>query len=261
MIPYILAALGGYLIGDSTKKKSNPLDNPYNILAKGGRTKYAYGGNIEYGVRVTGLDPMTGSRYKMVYDIEANSDEEAMREAKMRFMDDSGLEGVAEIVNSEEIVFADGGETDFKFTFKTDDDYYNARSSGYIDEYDIVRIEASGNGRTIDFPLHSEEQYIKTINDFKQKGIKINKVYPEKHYYDINDYYDPEDDRDDRDDDDYGRGGKVKFADKVKSIADRLDGTKVPKKLEKDYGKRYNRSEAEMAAKRIAGAQLKKLKE
>jgi len=247
MIPYILAAIGGYLIGDASKKPSK---------------KYAYGGNIEYGVRVTGLDPMTGSRYRMMYDIEANSDEDAMREAQTRFLSDTGLDGVAQIVNSEEIVFADGGETDFKFTFKTDNDYHNARSSGYIDDYDIVRIEASGNGRTVDFPVHSEEQYLQTINDFKQRGIKINKVYPDKHYYDINDYYDPEDDRDEREDyDDYGKGGKVKFADKVKSIADRLDGTKVPKKLEKDYGKRYNRSEAEMAAKRIAGAQLKKLKE
>ena len=36
-------------------------------------------------------------------------------------------------------------------------------------------------------------------------------------------------------------GGKVKFSDKVKSISMRLEGTKVPKNLEGDYGKRYNK--------------------
>lgn len=39
MIPYILAGLGGYLIGDSFTKKYNPLSNPYNILKDGGITK------------------------------------------------------------------------------------------------------------------------------------------------------------------------------------------------------------------------------
>ena len=60
------------------------------------------------------------------------------------------------------------------------------------------------------------------------------------------------------------KGGKVmkkkrvRFADKVEAIADSLEGKKVPSKLEKDYGKRYNREEAEQAGKRIAGSQLKK---
>lgn len=39
MIPYILAAVGGYLIYDSTRKSPNPLSNPYNILADGGEVK------------------------------------------------------------------------------------------------------------------------------------------------------------------------------------------------------------------------------
>lgn len=60
----------------------------------------------------------------------------------------------------------------------------------------------------------------------------------------------------------YAKGGKVKkkrvrFVDKVESIADRLEGTKVPKRLKKDYGGRYNREEAEEAGRRIAGAQLR----
>ena len=58
----------------------------------------------------------------------------------------------------------------------------------------------------------------------------------------------------------FKKGGKVKrvrFIDKVESISERLEGTKVPAKLKKDYGGRYSREEAEEAARRIAGAQLR----
>lgn len=55
------------------------------------------------------------------------------------------------------------------------------------------------------------------------------------------------------------KGGKVKFEDKVKAIkASLLKTKKVPKKVQKDYGKTYNAKEAEQAAKRIAGAMRKK---
>ena len=54
-------------------------------------------------------------------------------------------------------------------------------------------------------------------------------------------------------------GGKVKFQDKVKAIkASLLKTKKVPKKVQKDYGKTYDAKEAEQAAKRIAGAMRKK---
>ena len=57
----------------------------------------------------------------------------------------------------------------------------------------------------------------------------------------------------------YEKGGKVTFQDKVKSIkASLLKTKKVPKKVQKDYGKTYNAKEAELAAKRITGAMLKK---
>lgn len=58
----------------------------------------------------------------------------------------------------------------------------------------------------------------------------------------------------------FKKGGKVKrvrFIDKVESISERLEGTKVPAKLKKDYGARYSREESEEAARRIAGAQLR----
>jgi hypothetical protein len=52
--------------------------------------------------------------------------------------------------------------------------------------------------------------------------------------------------------------GGATFAEKVSAIKSRLKGTKVPSKLQKDYGKRYSSKEAEIAAKRIAGAMRKK---
>lgn len=63
-------------------------------------------------------------------------------------------------------------------------------------------------------------------------------------------------------DEEFGKGGKVKkkrvrFVDKVNSIAERLEGSKVPKRLRKDYGIKYNQMEAEEAGRRIAGAQLR----
>jgi len=48
--------------------------------------------------------------------------------------------------------------------------------------------------------------------------------------------------------------GGATFEDKVRAISMRLEGSEVPRRLRGDYGKRYNREEAKMAAKRIAGA-------
>lgn len=54
------------------------------------------------------------------------------------------------------------------------------------------------------------------------------------------------------------KGGMATFDDKVQAISKRLEGTKVPKRLEKDYGKRYNHEEAVQAGRRIAGSIRKK---
>ena len=54
-------------------------------------------------------------------------------------------------------------------------------------------------------------------------------------------------------------GGKVKFADKVKSIkSSLLERKKVSPKVQKDYGKTYSPKEAEESAKRIVGAMTAK---
>jgi hypothetical protein len=55
-----------------------------------------------------------------------------------------------------------------------------------------------------------------------------------------------------------GMGGETTFDDKVKAISKRLKGTKVPKRLQKDYGKTYDTREAEEAGKRIVGSMRKK---
>ena len=52
------------------------------------------------------------------------------------------------------------------------------------------------------------------------------------------------------------KGGKVKFADKVASVKKSLlERKKVPKAVQKDYGKTFSPAEAEDSAKRIVGAQ------
>jgi hypothetical protein len=60
----------------------------------------------------------------------------------------------------------------------------------------------------------------------------------------------------------YKKGGvmkkRMRFQDKVDAISERLEGTKVPARLRKDYGARYNREESEMAARRIVGSMMKK---
>lgn len=57
----------------------------------------------------------------------------------------------------------------------------------------------------------------------------------------------------------YADGGKVKFADKVKSIqSSLLKRKKVAPSVQKDYGKTYNKAEAKEAATRIVGAMTAK---
>lgn len=54
------------------------------------------------------------------------------------------------------------------------------------------------------------------------------------------------------------KGGRVRFKDKVAAISKRLEGTEVPARLRKDYGRYYDKGESKVAASRIAGANLKK---
>jgi hypothetical protein len=61
---------------------------------------------------------------------------------------------------------------------------------------------------------------------------------------------------------DYASGGKVKFADKVKSVQESLlKRKKVSPKVQKDYGKTYSKAEAKESAQRIVGSRMAQLKE
>jgi hypothetical protein len=53
------------------------------------------------------------------------------------------------------------------------------------------------------------------------------------------------------------KGGKVKFKDKVSAIEKKLEGQDVPRKYKKEYGKKYDKKEAKVAAQKIVGASLK----
>jgi len=54
--------------------------------------------------------------------------------------------------------------------------------------------------------------------------------------------------------------GGATFQDKVNAISKRIEGTKVPTRLKKDYGATYDKKEAKQAGQRIAGSMIKKLK-
>ena len=61
---------------------------------------------------------------------------------------------------------------------------------------------------------------------------------------------------------DYAMGGKVKFADKVKSVQESLlKRKKVDPQVQKDYGKTYSKAEAKESAQRIVGSRMAQLKE
>lgn len=78
----------------------------------------------------------------------------------------------------------------FRFKFKTETDYWNARSRGYIDQYDMVRVHVkSVDGESsVDYPIHSEEDYIKTMDELKNKSHLECSVYQSTHYYDVSEY-------------------------------------------------------------------------
>ena len=322
MIPYLLAALGGYLIYDGAKKKATAFADGgevsnwrimyyRSIPTRGGNTmtrleeqdsmtgtldmvskqaqqevssegydyaqivdakgklsgakvtKMADGGETtgEYAVRVFGNDQETDSVMSWVYDIQADNQDEAIQKAEEMFNYEWGLSGIdfikAQVIRMEEIpVYEDGGEAK-SFTFKTREEYDAKTIKSDYFEYDTIQVDALKGDITFYFQPKSQDEY---------KAIKTSKLYkiiaekPIRAYFDKSEYEERDDyyEKDEDDYDDYAKGGKVKFQDKVDAIADRLEGTKVPARLRKDYGGRYNRKEAEEAGRRIAGAQIKK---
>jgi hypothetical protein len=77
-------------------------------------------------------------------------------------------------------------QEEFKFTFKTQDDQFDAERTGYIDSYDCVRMEVKDpQGGSIDFPVKNRESYYKLL---ALHGMSVAKVYQTVHSYDIQDY-------------------------------------------------------------------------
>ena len=75
---------------------------------------------------------------------------------------------------------------DYKFTFETQQELWRAESSGYIPDYDCVRVEIRHPlGGGVDFPCKSREDFLRVMAD---RGHQIVKVYPSVHWYEREDY-------------------------------------------------------------------------
>jgi hypothetical protein len=74
--------------------------------------------------------------------------------------------------------------SNFQFTFKTDAEYFSKKFTGYIPNYECVRMTiARPNGNTIDFPIHTEEEYITYLSKYVKNGDTIINTYPSTTFY------------------------------------------------------------------------------
>jgi len=175
------------------------------------------------------------------------------------FEEDGGIKYIFEPLTneiSEEILnkiakFAEGGmmegggETDKKITFKRGDYFIVLKDMGKLKRFRIWKID--GNYVTINYSrydgtdVYDSNETKSNLKYLLENGYikKVNKTtYWNRKY------------------ENYAEGGKVKFKDKVASIkASLLKRKKVPKAVQKDYGKTYSPEEAQESAQRIVGAQ------
>lgn len=76
--------------------------------------------------------------------------------------------------------------TEFKFTFETEQEQFEAERTGYIDAYDCVRMEIRhAEGGSVDFPVKNRESFERLMEMHKGNIVKI---YPTVHSYDVYDY-------------------------------------------------------------------------
>jgi hypothetical protein len=78
--------------------------------------------------------------------------------------------------------------TEFKFTFETENEYEAARCTGYIDLFDIVRMKVSYGQDSVDYPIRSREEFEKELVDVPLRNGTIVEIYQAQHYYDMADY-------------------------------------------------------------------------
>lgn len=215
---------------------------------RGGET--AYGGMMAKGGKIVGYEV----EYEKLVDGESERDiksfknkEDAEKFAKENY---SYVENVYEgqYTMAEGGMMEGGGETDKKITFKRGDYFIVLKDMGKLKRFRIWKID--GNSVTINYSrydgtdVYDSNETKSNLKYLLENGYikKVNKTtYWNRKY------------------ENYADGGKVKFKDKVASIkASLLKRKKVPKAVQKDYGKTFSPAEAEDSAKRIAGAMTAK---
>jgi hypothetical protein len=78
---------------------------------------------------------------------------------------------------------------DFKFTFDNDSQLRSAEQSGFVDDFDIVRvcIRNLSNGAQLDFPIKTREDYFKFMSQSNEKveEYEIVEIYQDYHFFDF----------------------------------------------------------------------------
>lgn len=79
---------------------------------------------------------------------------------------------------------------DMFFDFDTEEEYYKARGTGYIPDYNIARIKRKHtDGSLIDYPCHSKQEFLTDIKRWLLDDSVISiEAYHDIHYYDIEEY-------------------------------------------------------------------------
>ena len=75
---------------------------------------------------------------------------------------------------------------EFKFTFETEQEQFDAEFTGYIEAYDCVRMRVAKHDSIQDFPVKNRESYNRLLEVLTPDQIL--KVYPTVHSYDLQDY-------------------------------------------------------------------------
>ena len=78
---------------------------------------------------------------------------------------------------------------DLKFTFETEEEYETAKSTGFIDWFDMVRMNIElPNGSQWDFPVKSKEECMKQQVLCAKHEQTVLGIYQSKHYYDFSEF-------------------------------------------------------------------------
>ena len=251
MIPYLLAAVGGYLIGDSIESKN---------FAEGGAV-----GNEMW-------ESIKRKFSEVFFEEDSNEDEIYSNEVKAeehQWMFDRYSPYASPLSwQDAENKFLSMLTPEEKKIISIEHNIKNIHELfGLMSEKKILvkRINKMADGGDIE-----EEDMSVQFIDYKDKMIMFEPHFKKYYSNDIEfdsleeakKYIDSGSKRASWEESAYRSGmmakGGMTFQGKADAVKKRLVGTEVPKRLRKDYGKEYNEEEAEKASKRIIGAQVKK---